>query len=62
MKVGEPVKFLRPPEDNGRIYDHPMDGILREIQERRQRPSSDIKLSHAFFCVAVVIFYLAFIQ
>lgn len=61
MKVGEPIKFLRPSEGSARIYDHPMDEILCEIQDRRRKPSTNIKLVHVFCCVAIIILYLAFI-
>jgi hypothetical protein len=58
MKVGDPVEFLREPEGKGPLYNHPMDAILREIQGRRHRPNANIKLSHVFICLAVIMLYV----
>ncbi len=59
MKVGEPVDYLYEPEGKGPIYDHPMDEILCEIQERHSRPKTNINLLHVFICLVPIAIYLA---
>ncbi len=57
--VGKPVDFLDEPIGPQPIYDHPMDEILNQIQSRRARPKANIKLSHVFISLAIVMIYLA---
>ena len=59
MKVGEPVDYLYEPRGPGPIYDHPMDEILGEIQARKTRTRTNIKLPHVFLCLAIIIVCLA---
>lgn len=57
--VGKPVDFLDEPTGPQPIYDHPMDEILSQIQSRRSRPKANIKLSHVFISLAIIMVYLA---
>jgi len=57
--VGKPVDFLDEPTGPQPIYDHPMDEILSQIQSRRTRPKTNIKLSHVFISLTIIMVYLA---
>ena len=58
MKLGDLVK--NPPESRsvGPIYNHPMDEILLQVQERQPVLRSSIKLSHVFVCLVFFALYL----
>lgn len=58
MKIGDLVN--NPPESRnvGPVYSHPMDEILRQVQERQPVLRPSIKLSHALVCLAFFALYL----
>ena len=58
MKVGKSVKYLLPVVNKDRAYAHPMDDILYQIQHRRRKYPSSIKLRHAFSCLIIIVIYL----
>jgi hypothetical protein len=57
-RIGGPIEFLSESPSKGPVYSHPMDKILREIQDRERRSIINIKPKHVFSCLVLIMIYL----